>query len=439
MADLDLVVRARRAIVDGVERDCTLGVRDGVIVAMSAGLTADSVLELANDEILLPGLVDSHVHVNDPGRTSWEGFATATRAAAAGGVTTIIDMPLNSIPPTVDMPALKEKQRTAGPQVYVDVGFWGGAVPSSLGRLEELHRAGVFGFKSFLLDSGVEEFPALTPAQFAAALEELRGPDALMLVHAEDSEIIASARQPSGARYDDFLASRPESAEIMAIEGVIEAARRTGARVHVLHLASASALPLIAEAKRDGVRLTVETCPHYLSFCAEEIPDGATRYKCCPPIRSAMNREMLWRGLADGVIDCVVSDHSPATADLKVPDFGAAWGGISGLQVGLSAVWTQARPRGFSLADAVDWLAAGPARIAGLQRKGRLAIGCDADFVVFAPDDARVVDARQLHHRNKVSAYDGRALAGVVRQTWLRGRAVTGESADGILLARGDR
>jgi allantoinase len=437
MPDLDLVVRARRAIVDGVERDCAVGVRDGVIVEISADLTADSVLELADDEVLLPGLVDSHVHVNDPGRAHWEGFATATRAAAAGGVTTIIDMPLNSIPPTVDVAALTEKQRVAAPQAYVDVGFWGGAVPSSLGRLKELYDAGVFGFKSFLLHSGVDEFPALTPQQFTEALEEL--PNALMIVHAEDSAIIDSSPSPKGGRYSDFLASRPKCAEDVAIQGVIDAARRTGARVHVLHLASVSALPLIAAAKREGVRITAETCPHYLTFCAEEIPDGATRYKCCPPIRSAADRELLWQGLADGVIDCVVSDHSPSTADLKVPDFGAAWGGIAGLQVGLSAVWSQARLRGFPLTDVVRWMAAGPARIAGLQRKGRLAVGYDADFAVFAPDDAYVVDARRLHHRNKVSAYDGRALAGVVRQTWLRGRPVTGESADGILLARGER
>lgn len=437
MPDLDLVVRARRAIVDGAERDCTFGVRDGVIVAMSADLTAASALELAADEVLLPGLVDSHVHVNDPGRTHWEGFATATRAAAAGGVTTIIDMPLNSIPPTIDVAALTEKQRVAAPQAYVDVGFWGGAVPASLGQLKELYDAGVFGFKSFLLHSGVDEFPALTPAQFTAALEEL--PEALMIVHAEDSAIIDSSPVPGGVRYENFLASRPKCAEDVAIQGVIDAARRTGARVHILHLASASALPLIAAAKREGVRITAETCPHYLTLCAEEIPDGATRYKCCPPIRSAANRELLWQGLADGVIDCVVSDHSPSTPDLKVPDFGAAWGGIAGLQVGLSAVWSQARLRGFALTDVVRWMAAGPAGVAGLQRKGRIAVGCDADFAVFAPDDAYVVDAQRLHHRNKVSAYDGRALAGVVRQTWLRGKRVTGESADGILLARGER
>jgi allantoinase len=442
MPELDLVIRARRAVVGAEESSCAVGVKDGVIVSLAADATAAMTIELAEDEVLLPGLVDSHVHVNDPGRTSWEGFETATRAAAAGGVTTIVDMPLNSIPPTVDVPSLLLKQKTAVGQVHVDVGFWGGAVPDSLGALVPLHNAGVFGFKSFLLHSGVDEFPALSPAQFRVALKELSGPDALMIVHAEDSAEIDSAPPPSGVHYRDFLASRPASAEDTAIAGVIEAARETGARVHVLHLASASALELIAAAKNDGVRITAETCPHYLTFCAEEIPDGATPYKCCPPIRDAANREQLWRGLAAGIIDCVVSDHSPSTPDLKDlenGDFGVAWGGISGLQLGLSAVWTQARLRGFSLVDVVRWMAAGPSRVAGLPYKGGLAVGLDADFAVFAPDDAFVVDPGRLYHRNPVSAYQGRALAGVVRQTWLRGQRVTGENPTGILLSRGER
>jgi allantoinase len=418
-------------------------VREGRIVAiepLEAALDADRVISLGEDVVLLPGLVDTHVHVNDPGRTEWEGFETATRAAAAGGVTTIVDMPLNSLPPTVDVPALEVKRKTAQGKVHVDVGFWGGAVPGNAAELRGLHDAGVFGFKCFLLHSGVDEFPHLRPDELTEALRQLRGYGAMMIVHAEDSDAIDHAPSAHGDRYADFLASRPRGAENVAIAQVIELARWTGARVHILHLSSSDALPMIASARRDGVAITVETCPHYLSFSAEEIPDGATQFKCCPPIREAANRELLWRGLADGVIDCVVSDHSPCTAELKrfdIGDFGVAWGGIAGLQVGLPAVWTQARARGFALADVVAWMAQRPAELAGLRRKGQIALGHDADFCVFAPDDAFVVDAERLHHRNPITAYHARALAGVVRGTWLRGREVTGDRPHGVLLSRG--
>jgi allantoinase len=439
--ELDLVFRAARAVTPAGERACCVGVRDGRIVAVEAELDAPQVVELGPDEVLLPGLVDSHVHVNDPGRTEWEGFASATRAAAAGGVTTIIDMPLNSIPPTVDVAALEVKRKTANGQAHVDVGFWGGAVPGNLADLRGLHEAGVFGFKCFLLHSGVDEFGHLEPDELAAALRELRAFDGLMIVHAEDAHAIDAAPPAQGRRYADFLASRPRRAEDTAIATVIALARETGARVHVLHLSSADALPVIADARRDGVAITVETCPHYLSFTAEEIADGATQFKCCPPIREAGNRDALWQGLRDGLIDCVVSDHSPCTPELKqfeAGDFGAAWGGVSSLQVGLPAVWTQARRRGFALADVVRWMAQRPAGLAGLGSKGRIAPGCDADLVVFAPDAEFVVDPAALHHRNPVTPYAGRALGGVVRGTWLRGTPVDGRTPHGRLLTRGD-
>jgi allantoinase len=261
-----------------------------------------------------------------------------------------------------------------------------------------------------------------------------------MLVHAEDARAIERAPGPEGASYRAYLASRPRGAENLAVAQLIERARRTGARVHVVHLSSSDALPMIGSARRDGVRLTVETCPHYLVFSAEEIADGATQYKCSPPVREADNRELLWRGLADGLIDCVVSDHSPCTPDLKrldTGDFALAWGGIASLQVGLSAVWSEARRRGFGLGDVVRWMAERPAEIAGLHRKGRIALGYDADFTVFAPDDAFVVDAGRLHHRNPVTPYHGRPLAGVVRGTWLRGTELVGEEPRGRLLTRG--
>ncbi|WP_158888944.1 allantoinase AllB [Amycolatopsis anabasis] len=436
---MDLVFKAPRVVLDGGEAACSIGVVDGRIAAvepLDSGLTGDRVVELGADTVLLPGLVDAHVHVNDPGRSEWEGFETATRAAAAGGVTTIVDMPLNSLPPTVDVAALAVKRESARGRVYVDVGFWGGAIPGNLGDLRGLHEAGVFGFKCFLLHSGVDEFPPLDPAGLEESLRELTAFGGMMIVHAEDADTIDHAPAPDGVHFADFLRSRPPGAENVAIARVIELARRTGARVHILHLSSAEAIPLIAEARRDGVAITAETCPHYLSFIAEEIGDGATQFKCCPPIREAANRELLWRGLADGVIDCVVSDHSPCTAELKRGDFGAAWGGIASLQLGLPAVWTQARQRGFALADVVRWMAEAPADQVGLARKGRIAVGADADFCVFAPDEAFVVDVAKLYHRNPVSAYHGRPLAGVVRGTWLRGKEITGEPF-GELLVRG--
>jgi allantoinase len=443
VTDLDLVLRARRAITAAGEVARSVGVAGGRILAIEpyeSGLAAGRILELDEDVVLLPGLVDTHVHVNEPGRTEWEGFATATRAAAAGGISTILDMPLNSIPSTVNAAALEVKRKAAEHQAYVDVGFWGGAVPGNLGDLRSLHDAGVFGFKCFLLHSGVPEFPHLRPEELEEYLTVLRTFGALMIVHAENDAAIERAPSAHGESYRGYLASRPRGAENVAVAQVIEAARWTGARVHVLHLSSSDALPMIRTARRDGVRITVETCPHYLAFAAEEILDGSTQYKCCPPIREADNREQLWAGLTDGVIDCVVSDHSPCTPELKrldIGDFGIAWGGIASLQVSLPAVWTEARRRGHTLCDVVRWMAERPATIGGLQRKGQVALGYDADFTVFAPDDAFVVDPARLHHKNPITPYAGRPLAGVVRSTWLRGEQVTGDAPHGRLLTRG--
>jgi allantoinase len=424
---------------DGEGPGC-VGVRDGTIVEVAPSLDAPQVVELADDEVLLPGLVDTHVHVNDPGRSDWEGFPTATRAAAAGGVTTLIDMPLNSIPPTTDLAALAQKRAAARGRVHVDVGFWGGAVPGNLNELVALHEAGVFGFKCFLLHSGVDEFGFLSPTELSAALELLHGVGGLMIVHAEDPAVIDGAPAAAGRRYADFLASRPRAAENTAIGTVVELARAADARVHVLHLSSSDALPVVAAARRDGVAVTAETCPHYLTLRAEDVPDGATQFKCCPPIREAANQDLLWQGLSDGTIDCVVSDHSPCTAELKrldTGDFGAAWGGIAGLQLGLPAVWTQALARGVALSDVAGWMASAPADLVGLRRKGRIAVGHDADLVVFAPEASFLVDAAALYHRNPVSAYHGRSLTGVVRGTWLRGRRVDGSAPRGQLLVRG--
>jgi allantoinase len=430
----DLVLRSTRVVTPDGERPAAVGVRAGAITAVrghNAPVPPGVQVVDLGDDVLLPGLVDSHVHINDPGRTEWEGFATATAAAAAGGVTTVVDMPLNSIPPTTTTAHLDVKRHTARGRVHTDVGFWGGAVPGNLADLRPLHDAGVFGFKCFLLPSGVDEFPQLAPQEVEAALTELTGFGGLLIVHAEDPGTIGGAPQRSGPRYADFLASRPPAAEDRAIAGLIELARRLGARVHILHLSSASALPLIAAAKSEGVRLTVETCPHFLTLTAEEVPDGATEFKCCPPIREAANQDALWQALADGTIDCVVSDHSPSTIDLKAKDtgdFAAAWGGISSLQLGLPAVWTEARRRGHTLADVARWMSAGPAALAGLPAKGAIAAGYDADFAVLDPDAVFTVDPALLRHRNPITAYAGRTLHGVVRGTWLRGRRI---AADG--------
>lgn len=445
MAQLDLVLRAQRVVTPSGEGPGTVGVKDGTIVVLGphdADLRGQTEVELTDDEVLMAGIVDSHVHVNEPGRTEWEGFTAATRAAAAGGVTTIVDMPLNSIPPTVDVEALELKRATARDQAWVDVGFWGGAVPGNRPKLRCLFDEGVFGFKCFLLHSGVDEFPPLGPEELEPVMREIAGFDGLLIVHAEDPHAIEHAPHPHGRSYGDFLRSRPREAENLAVARVIALSRQTRCRVHILHVSSSEVLPLIWAARRDGVRITAETCPHYLTFSAEEVPDGGTAYKCCPPIRERANRELLWEGLRDGTIDIVVTDHSPSTPDLKAldsGDFGVAWGGVASLQLGLSAVWTGARDRGFTLADVTRWMSQRPAQLLGLRRKGQIAVGFDADFCVVAPDDTFVVDPSRLHHKNPVTPYAGRTLAGVVRSTWLRGQRVDLDGPPrGRLLRRGD-
>ncbi|MFD8267913.1 allantoinase AllB [Streptomyces althioticus] len=436
MPDVQLVLRSTRVVTPEGTRAASVAVADGTVTAVlphDAPVPDGARLEDLGDDVLLPGLVDTHVHVNDPGRTEWEGFWTATRAAAAGGITTLVDMPLNSLPPTTTVDHLRVKRKTAADKAHIDVGFWGGALPDNGADLRPLHEAGVFGFKAFLSPSGVDEFPHLDDDHLARALREIASFDGLLIVHAEDPHQLAGAPQRGGPRYADFLASRPRRAEDTAVARLLEQARRFDARVHVLHLSSADALPLLAEAKADGVRVTVETCPHYLTLTAEEVPDGASEFKCCPPIREAANQDLLWQALADGTVDCVVTDHSPSTADLKTDDFATAWGGISGLQLSLPAVWTEARRRGHTLEDVVRWTSTHTARLAGLEaRKGAIAPGHDADFAVLAPDETFTVDPAALQHRNRVTAYAGRTLHGVVRSTWLRGERVL---ADGEFTA----
>ncbi|WP_221359876.1 allantoinase AllB [Streptomyces beigongshangae] len=435
----ELVLRSTRVITPAGTRAASVAVGAGRITAVlphDAGVPPGARLEDFGDDVLLPGLVDTHVHVNEPGRTEWEGFRTATRAAAAGGVTTLVDMPLNSLPPTTTVAHLRAKQDAARAGAHVDVGFWGGAVPGNVEDLGPLHDAGVLGFKAFLSPSGVDEFPELDQEQLARALARTAEFGGLLAVHAEDPHHLAEVPPGSGRKYAGFLASRPREAENAAVANLLAQAARLDARVHVLHLSSGGALPLVAAARREGVRVTAETCPHYLTLTAEEVPDGATEFKCCPPIREAANRDLLWQALADGTIDCVVTDHSPSAADLKTGDFATAWGGISGLQLGLPAVWTEARGRGHTLEDVVRWMSARTARLAGLDdRKGAIEAGRDADFAVLAPDETFTVDPAALQHRNPITAYAGRTLYGVVRSTWLRGERVL--SGGGFAKPRG--
>jgi allantoinase len=422
----DLVIRGT-ALIDGAFTRTDIGITGGRIAEIGAGL-AGRVTELADDEVLIPGIVDTHVHVNEPGRTEWEGFASATRAAIAGGVTTIIDMPLNSVPTTISLEALLEKRGVAVDKVAVDTGFWGGAVPENLGTLRELHEGGVFGFKAFLAPSGIPEFGHLNAVQLDKALDEVAALGSVLIVHAEDPGVLDSHANHGGASYAEFVASRPDEAETAAIDRVIAGVRRSGARAHILHLSSAEALPALRAARAEGLPITVETCPHYLTIDAEHIADGATQFKCCPPIRSAANQDALWDALINGDIDMVVTDHSPSTADLKFAgggSFDEAWGGIAGLQTGFSAVWTEARRRNVPLETVVGWMSGATAALVGLAQKGRIAVGADADLVAFAPAETFTVHASELQHRNPISAFEGRELCGRARRTWLRGNPLS--------------
>ncbi len=445
-----LVVRARRAVLPGGTAPAAVVVADGRItdvtgIDVPAPATA-TVVDLARDEVLLPGLVDSHVHVDEPGRTEWEGFATATAAAAAGGVTTLVDMPLNSIPPTVDVDALVTKRDAAREKVAVDVAFWGGAVPLRDGepdpdgrvdpdRMAALVDAGVCGFKCFLTDSGVPEFPPVSHADLELAARTCAELDVPLVVHAEDDGVLGEA-PPAGTDYRSFLASRPPGAETTAVLRLAGIAARTGAHVHVLHVSAFEAAEEIGAARAAGVPITGETCPHYLALASETLT--STAGKCCPPVRSESNRELLWGALAAGRLAAVVSDHSPCPPELKEGGFGQAWGGVSSLELALRVVWSGAQARGHTLDDVAAWMSAAPAALAGLDRgpaaKGAIAPGRDADLVAFAPDEIAEVDPAALHHRHPVTPYAGLALRGAVRRVWLRGTASPG-AGSGRLLA----
>jgi len=429
---VDLVVSSERVVTPDGVRPAAIVVAQGRILDIvpigDAPPPHAAASVNAGSAAVLPGLVDTHVHLNEPGRTEWEGFVTGTRAAAAGGVTTLIDMPLNSIPATTTVSALRLKLQAAAPVALVDYGFWGGVVPGNVDDLEPLLDAGALGFKCFLVPSGVDEFAHVRESDLRPAMQRLAARDAVLLAHAElPGPIARAAAQGDPRRYATWLASRPEDAEVEAIELLLRLSEETGCRVHIVHLSAATALPIIERARRAGARITVETCPHYLTFAAEAVPDGSTAYKCAPPLRSAANREQLWDGLARGIIDLVATDHSPAPPALKrldSGDFMAAWGGIASLELSLAAVWSGARAHGRALDDIARWLCGAPARLAGLDRKGRIAPGCDADLVIFDPEAEWSVEPVRLRQRHPITPYAGMTLQGKVRQTFLRGVSI---------------
>ncbi|KAI8576197.1 hypothetical protein K450DRAFT_258069 [Umbelopsis ramanniana AG] len=466
MASTQLLIKASSAVLspsqDKAPASVLVDKSTGKIIEIAIGdaelSTAMSddveVCELNDNQVLIPGLVDAHVHLNEPGRTEWEGFETGTKAAAAGGVTTVIDMPLNAIPPTTTVANFNLKKDAAQGQCYTDVGFWGGVIPGNQFDLQPLIKSGVRGFKCFLIESGVDEFPCVNEKEVRFAMEKLVGTDSVLLFHAEmdcanhDHDTKADVDK-AGDAYNTFLDSRPQSLETNAIDMIIRLTREfhdagKPVRTHIVHLSAAEALPAIRAAKADGLPLTVETCFHYLTFFSESIPDGATHYKCCPPIRENSNREELWEALLDGTIDYVVSDHSPCVAELKRldvdGDFMKAWGGISGVQFGLPSVWTEGRKRGITIQQLVNWLSYTPAKMTRInERKGEIKVGADADFLIWEPESTFVIQAADLQFKNKLSPYVGLEMHGVVAKTILRGNTVySAEAKFGDKKAVGD-
>jgi allantoinase len=426
-------LRSRRVLIDGEERAATLVIEEGKIRQIldhdeDPGCETEDLGEL----VLMPGLVDTHVHINEPGRTEWEGFNTATQAAAAGGITTVVDMPLNCTPVTTTAAALQEKIDALGDQLWVDCGFWGGVVPDNLDDLDALLRAGVLGVKSFTIHSGIDDFPQVDADDMRKAIPILARHGVPYLIHAElDREDSPPAE--IGRSYQSFLASRPRQWENDAIALVVDLAREAAAlghmaRMHIVHLSSSDAIAAITAARAEGLKISAETCPHYLTLAAESCPDGETLFKCCPPIREEENRELLWRGLEQGEIEFVVSDHSPCTPVLKHLDSGdleKAWGGISSLQFGLSLIWTEARERGVQLPQLVEWMSRKPAQFAGLgDRKGRIAEGYDADLIIFDDTEHYEITPQIIKYRHKITPYEGRLVCGVIKRTILRGHTV---------------
>ncbi|XP_020844640.1 allantoinase, mitochondrial-like [Phascolarctos cinereus] len=426
------VVRSSRVVIKDAIIPAEVVIASGQIadiLPIGSGVQSqgEKVLDVG-DLVVMPGIIDSHVHINEPGRTAWEGFHSATRAAAAGGITTVVDMPLNCQPPTTTLTNFHAKLRAAGRQCHVDVAFWGGLIPGNTAELKPMREAGVPGFKCFMIDSGVEEFPHVSIKDLHMAMRELQGTDSVLLFHAEEELDLDKSVIGEPSEYKTFLASRPDAMEVKAIRTICELCLQYKVRCHIVHLSSAEALPIVREARRKGAPLTVETTHHYLSLDAKHVPPGGTQYKCCPPIRSKKNQDQLWIALQEGDIDLVISDHSPCTKDLKhleSGDFLQAWGGIASLQLGLPLFWTSARLRGFSLHDVVKLMCQNPAKLSGLEeKKGSLSPGQDADLVIWDPDKEFEVNEKMIQHKNKLTPYLGFRLHGEVFATIVHGNLV---------------
>lgn len=425
------IFTSQNVCVDGRLQKLWIEVRGGKIANVSKAPLSKIDTDFG-DLVVLPGIVDSHVHINEPGRTEWEGFLTATHAALAGGVTTLVDMPLNCIPVTTTAEALKIKLNAVKDLIWVDVGFWGGATPDHLKDLPRLLESGVLGVKSFMIDSGIPEFKPMDPKDIEKAMPLLARANLPYLFHAEWDQG-ESQGLPQGPSYKAFLRSRPKAWENHAIEKIISLAKEHNCKSHIVHLSSAEALPLIEKSKSSGVKISVETCPHYLLLDDNQVEqfqpqNEKTLFKCCPPIRDSQNREQLWKGLLAGTIDMVVSDHSPCTPELKrfdSQDFGLAWGGISSLQFTLPLLWTEGQKHGATLPQISKWISQNPSQMAGLEkRKGKISIGWDADFAVFDPTVKWTIQHSNTEHKNKGSPYQGRQVQGKVVKTFLRGKMV---------------
>jgi allantoinase len=440
----DFGLHSTKVLTEQGFRDATLLIKDGIISDIVDGkiTTANFSIEDVGDNVVMPGIIDSHVHINEPGRTEWEGFETITKAAIAGGITTLVDMPLNSSPVTISAKTLHEKIKATQGKLYCNCGFWGGIVPANLDKLDELIKAGVLGIKAFLTHSGIDEFPNVTIDDLKKGMSIIAKCNIPLLAHAELDEmhdgILAFEKNPTS--YKAYLASRPKIWEDKAVAMMIDLCEEFNCPVHIVHLSSADSIEQIKIAKAKGLPLTVETCPQYLYFYAEEIPDGNTLFKCAPPIREKENNEKLWKALKDGTIDFVVTDHSPATPALKKIESGnlkEAWGGISSIQFSLPIVWTAAKERGYSINQIADWMSTHVAKFIGYQQtKGQLKKGYDADIVVWDPEQKFIVEASEIHYRHKISPYIGEELYGVVKQTYVGGKKVF-ENGNFISLPQG--
>lgn len=436
-------IHSTNVLIENELKDVTLIIEKGIISAIKQGKINDPAfpVEELGDLVVMPGIIDSHVHINEPGRTEWEGFETMTKAAVAGGITTLVDMPLNSSPVTINVENFQKKLDATHGKLYCNCGFWGGIIPGNLNQLEELIKSGVLGIKAFLTHSGIDEFPNVTATDLRAAMPIFAKYNVPLLAHAEIDEMHEGVTvfEKNPTSYKAYLGSRPKVWEDKAVELLIALCEEFKSPVHIVHLSSANTIEKIHAAKAKGLPLTVETCPQYLYYNAEDIPDGNTLYKCAPPIREKENNEKLWKALKDGIIDFVVTDHSPATPELKKIESGnlkEAWGGIASIQFSLPVVWTRAKERGFTVSDMSSLMSTSVARFIGQNNKGKIKAGYDADLTVWDPYQKFTVKKEEIHYRHKISPYVGEELYGVVKQTYVGGKKVY-ENGNFISLPQG--